>query len=1462
MPIRLNDEHCLLWIKDPSVSPFDNNKNILTEDTLKNPRSFLNRIRRKCFHNSTLRPKIVEQIKEYQRNVPLRLHILDDKKKSTIKYTNEPFSQEECMRWIKNNLINPRTNEKIISYYDELHKKKLNINKTVYIELVYTTLQYGLSVPSILDTVPKDKNENITKKRATLHKYIENIIENVMFRLDFIKQNDEYFLKHDVVSFDKKLKIASSLTPIRKAARQAAKPKNSFDVSLSSSNKSLNLAERRQLRDMELENKEEKKLVAEYQYKKGFLPKKDGDKIVFRSFRAFLNALNNEVLYGTKLINNILKNISSEEINKLIDIIKKHYIDGDINEEMMLATLEDEDNYDDPDNNITYDIDYFLKLNHLDNIKDIITSFINYIYVQLLNPSIELPNIIKRDIVILSYYNQLFYFNKNKITDRITNRLFKFNMNYSPKLDGKVIKYFRNLVEDRIPSNYVEKRIIDKRERVKGYATIRNINDYANNYYKFLHYERSDDGYSLFSLNMRLPEGKGLLIGKELTKYMVELKDAYDVPESYSFDKYFEIEADYVVITDDNPLNGFTYKECEDWVILPIINPRTFKPIKIDSPIYNRLLCMSYQYDCFLIPRMLTSRGMTILLALRDIIQEILSKEEKSSQTAQTKEQLEKYIVDKEKEAQDKKRKKPDIIGLIWKDIGGKKPTNRIDITAGHEALVIAITNKVLRQRIATNSSQDPVAFYAIFTKNEWETLNITNLEKNIFIKIKKHYYIPVVEKRASDIYIKPKTNTKIAIKRNQEYIVKKYYTVADCLRWANQPNRDPKNPDIFFSIDSKEYNIIFEQAILYYYNIMPINITSKGIKFREAILDKDRFSAITKVNFNNVSSTSSLDITNINSIMCNAIQNIYDNETDEEGRKYKKFKDKMIEKCKKFNKEPGMCIKKLKKEINMLKMLVRVRKQEYEFKYYQDSALASLLIYYEGIKNKIYNDEFRNIFIHDFTKFYVYIYELDDNLNERKKDAIDAGGPKREFFTKLFEELFCDDEHTTRPFISPNDIIGNIYCINPNFAPDENFRKVIGAYKKNHSFKSNFIKNKHTSISNFDTEGDYEYIYFVIGKLLCLTVVNEVIGLPQQLSSYILAGLINQKNELNYYDILYFYLREFNTAISYISMISEEYIKSIDDVNLSFNNTYIISKLKNPYSVNKYVEPPIPIKAQLPINLLRYKMLSTTKDAVKNSSNERKLREYDEKWKEQLKEYEMKKDIYDRAGASLKSSGENITKKNFIKFILQQSRHVITKNFLGKFEVNSGKNMKKRYDSLFAGFSNDIRKFLYKKKVTIEQLSLLITNETLTIEILQELVSKIDVYMEIKYTPNSFVGIYTGAIMTDAEKKRRGDELKGYMSNIITNKRKSETKEEHIKFVKKLLRFWSGLTYYDKTKPYRICYKYGVGININKLPCSHTCFYTLDIYGFHENYTPEEREEFIYGKFKLAVGEQEMELH
>jgi hypothetical protein len=85
MSIILTDEQYILWIKDPSVSPYINDyayvkngddvfyirkhrKNILDLSTLNNPRSFLNKIIMNAFSNTSARQKIVEQIKEYKEN--------------------------------------------------------------------------------------------------------------------------------------------------------------------------------------------------------------------------------------------------------------------------------------------------------------------------------------------------------------------------------------------------------------------------------------------------------------------------------------------------------------------------------------------------------------------------------------------------------------------------------------------------------------------------------------------------------------------------------------------------------------------------------------------------------------------------------------------------------------------------------------------------------------------------------------------------------------------------------------------------------------------------------------------------------------------------------------------------------------------------------------------------------------------------------------------------------------------------------------------------------------------------------------------------------------------------------------------------------------------------------------------------------------------------------------------------
>lgn len=122
------------------------------------------------------------------------------------------------------------------------------------------------------------------------------------------------------------------------------------------------------------------------------------------------------------------------------------------------------------------------------------------------------------------------------------------------------------------------------------------------------------------------------------------------------------------------------------------------------------------------------------------------------------------------------------------------------------------------------------------------------------------------------------------------------------------------------------------------------------------------------------------------------------------------------------------------------------------------------------------------------------------------------------------------------------------------------------------------------------------------------------------------------------------------NNNLYYIySQIADHVVKKTDDICDTLLSIYdcilklysdnnikntIYKPIKDPYNTNKGVEPEIPRKPQLPQDLQKYKMLSSLKGAVKDDEKEEKLNEHLEKekeWRKQLKDYEKKKDVYDR---------------------------------------------------------------------------------------------------------------------------------------------------------------------------------------------------------------------------------------
>ena len=97
-------------------------------------------------------------------------------------------------------------------------------------------------------------------------------------------------------------------------------------------------------------------------------------------------------------------------------------------------------------------------------------------------------------------------------------------------------------------------------------------------------------------------------------------------------------------------------------------------------------------------------------------------------------------------------------------------------------------------------------------------------------------------------------------------------------------------------------------------------------------------------------------------------------------------------------------------------------------------------------------------------------------------------------------------------------------------------------------------------------------------------------------------------------------------------------------------------------------------------------------------------------------------------------------------------------------------------------------------------------------------------------------------------------------MTNIITQKREGQTEAEHYDFIKRLLQFWTGFNYYNKKAEitdggYKITYKYyGENKKTNNWPEAHTCFYQLDIYGYGNKTTPQEKEDYLYMMLNKSI--------
>jgi hypothetical protein len=350
---------------------------------------------------------------------------------------------------------------------------------------------------------------------------------------------------------------------------------------------------------------------------------------------------------------------------------------------------------------------------------------------------------------------------------------------------------------------------------------------------------------------------------------------------------------------------------------------------------------------------------------------------------------------------------------------------------------------------------------------------------------------------------------------------------------------------------------------------------------------------------------------------------------------------------------------------------------------------------------------------------------------------------------------------------------------------------------------------------ANYYTEDDYKHIYNIIGKVLSAAVINDDIMIPKSLSTYILTGLIKQPRDITLYDLLYFYLCEFDNAMVFfnicIYMMSKkppEWIVgtktidgTIDKTEISFNDYYEISKNEQVITID----------------------------------NKDKCR----------------------------------------KYILQLARHIITKNFLFKSEPNSDKNMRMRYMSLFDGFSDKLRTTLTEAKINVKDFESMITISQLNEESLKEFANEIGVEIrgigintfsdDKKNKIISEMKLLLDDIITQKQEGKTDKDHTIFIRKLLqfwsaTTQLKIRDSSEKEKDAENKTKGIAKVNFY-----YTMLYF--VGYNTNRLPQSHTCFEKIDFFGFPEkiiepdanppvmgDMTYEEKKRFLYDKLYSSV--------
>ncbi len=217
----------------------------------------------------------------------------------------------------------------------------------------------------------------------------------------------------------------------------------------------------------------------------------------------------------------------------------------------------------------------------------------------------------------------------------------------------------------------------------------------------------------------------------------------------------------------------------------------------------------------------------------------------------------------------------------------------------------------------------------------------------------------------------------------------------------------------------------------------------------------------------------------------------------------------------------------------------------------------------------------------------------------------------------------------------------------------------------------------------------------------------------------------------------------------------------------------------------------------------------------------------------------------------NLAPSDIDVSKDNIDDFLYKTAKYMMTKTILRKGIDNISdsdylevvRNGEKINKLFIKGIKGDINNYLREKDLPLKVVNSYLIKPTMSSEIISKLISNFR---------NSMI---TKIAQTSASNRNKLQKMTNLFIEYVLNNKKQLDEPEYHNFMDKLLKFWSGSSFYKEDENYKI--QINNMLSDQHLPQSHTCFFLIDL----PQYTGTNNDEIgekLYNKIDIAIANVE----